>query len=336
MFAMMSRALRPNPVAVNRAVMVPIVSIAVLLAVLGAVMFITLRLPLKDDIAWLLYVAQRWMAGRELYIDLVEVNPPLIVWISAVPIEIGRWLDVDAQFVAMPVFVAAVLGCGWWTACLLRASGGVFVQRLPVFTVIGVALLVLPAADLGQREHLLVAAFLPYLVLYASSLRHRTSGLMVAIAAGVLAGLGCALKPRYIGVFAALEGLALLYGLRPWRVMPLAAGVTLMGYAGLVTTLCPAYLQRAVPMALALYGATDVPFLTLLWDSLVVIGGEAVAIGLLWLGRRRLRDFELMLTLAVFATTSTVILLHRRQGLVLSPSAGDRRDGPGTAAMGEK
>ena len=140
---------------------------------MGIVLFLALRSPLKDDIAWLLYVARRWMAGRELYIDVVEVNPPLIIWISAIPLEIARWLDVDSQFVAMPVFVAGVLGCAWWTACLLRTRGGMFGDRMPVFAAIGSALLILPAADLGQREHLLVAAFLPYLVLFARSLDGR-------------------------------------------------------------------------------------------------------------------------------------------------------------------
>ena len=42
-----------------------------------------------------------------------------------------------------------------------------------MFAAIGTALLILPAADLGQREHLLVAAFLPYLVLFARSLGRR-------------------------------------------------------------------------------------------------------------------------------------------------------------------
>ena len=163
-----SRAL--SPVDLTHRPMVSAISLLVLASVLGVVLFIALRSPLKDDIAWLLYVARRWMAGRELYIDVVEVNPPLIVWISAIPLEIARWLNVDTQFVAMPVFVAGVLGCAWWTASLLRARGGIFAERLPVFAAIGSALLILPAADLGQREHLLVAAFLPYLVLFAGSL----------------------------------------------------------------------------------------------------------------------------------------------------------------------
>jgi hypothetical protein len=302
-----------SPVNAPARPMVSAISLLLLLAVLGVVMFITLRSPLKDDIAWLLYVARRWLAGRELYVDVVEVNPPLIVWISAIPLEIARWLDVGSQFVAMPVFVAAVLGCAWWAASLLRAQGGIFAQRLPVFAAIGSALLILPAADLGQREHLLVAAFLPYLVLFAQSLDakgvldSRRASVIAWLVAGGLAGLGCALKPRYGAVFAALECLALMRGLRPWRIMPFAAGGTLVGYAGLVAILCPAYLRRAVPMALALYGATDVPFLTLLGDSALLLTGQAVAIGLLWLRRRSLPDYNLMLTLVVFAATSTVI-----------------------------
>ena len=73
------RALRP--VQLPHRPVVSAISLVLLASVLGAVLFIALRSPLKDDIAWLLYVARRWLAGRELYIDVVEVNPPLIVWI---------------------------------------------------------------------------------------------------------------------------------------------------------------------------------------------------------------------------------------------------------------
>ena len=156
--------------------LVSAISVLLLLAVLGVVLFITLRAPLKDDIAWLLYVARRWMGGQELYVDL-EVNPPLIIWISALPLEIANWLNVKAQFVAMPLFIAAVLGCAWWSASLLRDRRGFLADRLPVFAVVGSALLVLPGADIGQREHLLVAAFLPYLVLFARSLEGGTRSL---------------------------------------------------------------------------------------------------------------------------------------------------------------
>ena len=286
---------------------VSVVSLLLLAAVIGVVLFVSLRSPLKDDIAWLLYVARRWMAGRELYVDVVEVNPPLIVWISAIPIGLAQWFGVDSQTIAMPLFVAIVLGFVWWGANLLRSYGGVFANRAPVFAVIGSVFLIVPAGDLGQREHLLVAGFLPYLLLLAQSMDGKRASRWTYLAAGVLAGLGCALKPRYGAAFAALECLALTAGLRPWRMMTLAAGAALLGYAGLVAVICPAYLQHAVPLALALYGATDVPMITLLTQSGLLIGGQVIAISLLWLRRRKIRENTLMLTLVVFAATSTVI-----------------------------
>ena len=230
---------------------------ALLLLTLGIILFTVLRSPLKDDVAWLLYVARRWMAGRELYVDVVEVNPPLIVWISAIPIRIAAWLDTQPEKVAMPFFMTSVLGFGFWAACLLRgyaggARHGLFADRLPVFAALGTVLLAVPGMELGQREHLLLAAGLPYLVLFARSLGGERPAWPIAVAAGVLAGLGCALKPRYAVVFAVLEAVALLRGLPLFRLMPMVAAATLASYAGAVVLFCPNYLRRAVPLAMAL------------------------------------------------------------------------------------
>jgi hypothetical protein len=300
-----ARAIRPahSPV---RAV-VAATSMVLLLAVLAIVLFVMLRTPLKDDVAWLLYVARRWLAGRELYVDVVEVNPPLIVWISAIPIRLASVLGIDAQYTAIPFFVAAVLGCAWWTASLLQGNSRLFEDRVPVFAAIGTVLLVVPAGDLGQREHLLVAAILPYLVLFARSLDGERPALRASLIAGVLAGLGCALKPRYVGVFIVLEGLSLLRGLSPVRTQSIAAAAALLVYAGLIALICPAYLRRAVPLALALYGASDAPLRHLLIDSLRLMFGQAVALLLWWNHRRRMPEANLMLTLVVFAITSTAI-----------------------------
>ena len=81
----------------------------------------------------------------------------------------------------------------------------------------------------------------------------------------------------------------------------------MLAYAGLVALFCPAYLRRAVPLALALYGATDVPLRHLVMDSLRLMFGQAVALLLWWNRRRRVPEGNLMLTLVVFAITSTAI-----------------------------
>jgi hypothetical protein len=283
------------------------ISTLMLLGALAIVLFAAVRSPLKDDIAWLFYVARRWMAGRELYVDVIEVNPPLIIWISAIPLSIANWFDVSPTYTAIPGFAALVLACAWWSACLLRPKGGIFADRLPVFSAIGCVLLLVPGSDLGQREHLLVAAFLPYLIVFARTLSGLAPSRGVSIAAGVLAGLGCALKPQYAMVFAALEGVALYHRIRPWRAAPIAAGATLTGYVGLVAVVCPAYLRRAVPLALALYGATDVSFSDLLRETAPLLGAEALALFLWWRRGELLPRRTLMLTGIVFAMTSNVV-----------------------------
>ena len=89
--------------------------------------------------------------------------------------------------------------------------------------------------------------------------------------------------------------------------MPLAAGATLAGYAGLVALLCPAYLHRAVPMALAPVRcdrrAVHDPAGRQRFTAVGASGRGRPA----WLRRRTLTDYGLMLTLLVFAAISTVI-----------------------------
>ena len=55
--------------------------------------------PMKEDIAWLLYVARECLAGRRLYVDLIEVNPPMIVWVLALPTALSSALGVAADAV---------------------------------------------------------------------------------------------------------------------------------------------------------------------------------------------------------------------------------------------
>src|SRR5664279_576170 len=83
-----------------------VIAMAVLLAALTLVLATAIGSPLKDDVAWLLYVARKWLGGQRLYEDLVEVNPPLIVWIYAVPAALAGWLDVPPKTVSAPFFAA--------------------------------------------------------------------------------------------------------------------------------------------------------------------------------------------------------------------------------------
>jgi hypothetical protein len=51
---------------------------------------VEINVPLKDDVAWLLHVASNWIDSHRLYVSLIELNPPPIIWLSALPVLLGR------------------------------------------------------------------------------------------------------------------------------------------------------------------------------------------------------------------------------------------------------
>lgn len=140
------------------------------------------------------------------------------------------WLGVAPKTVSAPFFAAIVLGCSWWTADLLHGRAALFARRLPTFGAVGTVLLLLPGVEFGQREHLLVAAALPYLALFARALQGEQEPRKTAMLVGVLAGLGCALKPSYALAFGLLELVGWARGARPLRIASVSALATVVGY----------------------------------------------------------------------------------------------------------
>ncbi len=302
------------PAPARRVHLPSVIGLAVLACVLGFVMVTATLSPLKDDVAWLLYVARKWLGGQRLYEDLVEVNPPLIIWLYAAPAWVAETLGIAPKTAANPFFAALLLGSAWWTACLLRGRHRLFAHRAPVFATIASLLLLLPGIEFGQREHLLAAAILPYLALFVRELDGEPEPRATAIFAGILAGLGCALKPTYVLAFLLIELLAWMRGRRIIRAATLSAGLTMALYGAAVLIFCPAFLDKAVPLALALYGATDTPCWDILLESRRLLFGQAVVLLLCWGGRdltARTSPFlrHLLLALTLFSIGATVVFV---------------------------
>jgi hypothetical protein len=284
-------------------------SLILLGVVFAVVLATTLRSPLKDDVAWLLHVARDMLAGKRLYVDDVEINPPLIIWLLMLPAEIARLTGLSAETLTTLLSAGLIMGCAYWSAALLRGYAALFAAPAPVFAAIGVVLLTVPGVEFGQREHLLIACALPYLCLFAQRLNGRAPSRPVAIACGAVAALGCALKPHYLIGFAALEGVALARGLRPWRPETIAAALVLALYAAAVVLIYPVYFSFIIPLTLDLYGASDVSFTSLLLQSHNLLLGEAIIVLLIGARFGRKRGDPLLLTLAVFAGGAIVAYL---------------------------
>ena len=117
--------------------------------------------PINHDEAYLMALAGRLLDGGQFGKDIMDMNPPHVWWISAMPVWLARQtglrLDVVASLFTVVLSVAAIA----------RLTATVGLGRIPrnlflVFT----ALLVLfiPGYDFGQREHWMVLLTLPYIV----------------------------------------------------------------------------------------------------------------------------------------------------------------------------
>jgi hypothetical protein len=187
---------------------------AVLLAAVvgGAIQW---RQPLLPDSSWLLWVAGRWLNGARLYRDVFEVNPPLAIWLNAPIVWLAGIFDLQRATVFRVAVIAWCLGCTWLFDAVLRRTAMAPGRRHATIIAAAIVVLVLAGPFFGQREHLLLAAALPWTALIAC--RRTGADLPVALAAavGLLVSLGIALKPTHLGLWLALPLLARRH--RWWR-----------------------------------------------------------------------------------------------------------------------
>lgn len=162
--------------------------------------YAVLSYPAHHDSAWLLYVAGRVLDGAVLYRDVVEVNPPLIIWLTLVPELIARALGAWPTTIYR-LFVLALAGSSLLLAeRLLRAwYGHSSAARGAILVLLAWALVAAPGFEFGQREHIAIVLVLPYLLLTAQrGATTRVEARARAIPIGVMAGIGFALKPHFV------------------------------------------------------------------------------------------------------------------------------------------
>lgn len=221
----------------------------------------------RSDTAFLLYAAERVLDGARLYVDVVEINPPLIVALNLPAVLLARALGVSDILVYRALVTTTLLGAlafaDWSLRWILGPSGDTFRRRLVL--VLAFALFLAVGDSFGQREHLLVALLLPYLLLTAGRMDGRPAPVAPALAAGALAGVGLALKPHFLLVWAAVEGYA-AWRLRARRLSyeSLGAAAFLAAYVIGVALLTPQYFRIVRLLGPAYAGFGRYPFLYVL------------------------------------------------------------------------
>lgn len=231
----------------------------------------------NHDVAWILWGTRELLQGAAWGRDIIEPNPPL-AWYIAMP---STWL---ADLLGLPLAAAFQLAVGG-AALLSIAAFGAFARqasgvadgnsRLPML-VAALALLLLASRDFGQREHLALIAVLPYVGLVALRCQARSVTRATALAIGVAAGLGIALKPYFLAVPLLVEVTALLIVGR-WGFTLRAETAAIAGTIGIyVLSLILVdrdYLTEVVPLAQSIYWSFNLP-----WEAVIMPLAPSLAV----------------------------------------------------------
>ncbi|MHC5541372.1 hypothetical protein ACYOEI_24385, partial [Singulisphaera rosea] len=219
---------------------------AIVLAALGIAVVPVFLGVLNHDVAWYLHVAGRVLVGERLYADIIEINPPLIVWLSIPPTLVAHALGISEILTFRLMMIGVIAGS-------LSLSAWALHRALPEdpslrrWALLFLVFVLVPLAgyDFGQREHMMLTLILPYVILASARARETTSdrGILPWVV-GLVAGLGIALKPHFALAWIAVE-IDLASIRRTWRVWlrPEAVAIVAVGtlYAVAVLALTPDY-----------------------------------------------------------------------------------------------
>jgi hypothetical protein len=188
--------------------------------------------PVNQDSAQYLHIGHQLLAGATPYVDYVETNPPLVHYLHVLPAALTR-LGVSLPQAFLILVSALCLYAAYAIAELLSLLGvGRPAERLLVATGwLCLSLLVLCNNGYGQREHLFIVAYGPWLL--CRHARHRDIEVRWtrALVLGVLAGSLSLLKPQFLLLPFFAECLLLLRSRRtaalaaPELIVPLLLGL---------------------------------------------------------------------------------------------------------------
>lgn len=246
---------------------------ATFVLVAAACVWSAFAMPLNMDVAWYLHLADRVVGGTS-YAEFIEVNPPLILWLTLPVAYAAKFLGV-ANTVLFPfVVLATSAGSLWLVAAVLRRAipDDRFARRMLLLAAaIGVGFLC--GYNFGQREHFVAILVLPYVLMLCGRVCGRQFSVPMAILVGACAGIGVSIKPYYFLLPVVLEGYAAARS--GWRAAvrrpELVAGTTFVViYLAALPVLAPQYFGL-IPLIRATYSAWDAPWGIFLSKSVIIL-----------------------------------------------------------------
>lgn len=214
--------------------------------------------PINHDVGAVLDVAHRWVSGERIYVDIIDVNFPLVFIVYAIPELLARYIGGTSVLWLNGLLIAAILGAS--LACrrlvhLIPSTRHPLAEALLPPVVLFV-LAILPNDMFGQREHIMLIGAMPYLLLAGVRAEGGQAGLAMRLCVGLAAGVGFGLKPFFLFIPLFVE--LYLLTLRGWRrtftdIVPWAIGLLVVVHILIIFFVTPAYAEVVLPLVAELY-----------------------------------------------------------------------------------
>jgi len=212
--------------------------------------------PLGIDVRWLLFTAEGMLQGKTLYIDIMEVNPPLIVLLNTIPVYISN-LQIFSEKVSFILFIILLINISIFLSYTVLKSIkdiSLLSYRTTMISLI-FALLIAPSGDFGEREHLFIIFIMPYILMMMFRGKMHLSNKSI-ILISLFSTFGFNLKPHFLLVFIVIEIIYLFYHKRLAsliRIETLTITASTLIYFFIIFLFFQEYITHLVPLALKTY-----------------------------------------------------------------------------------
>lgn len=303
----------------NTSALILAVGFMIVLALLREVLFFPkMDMIPNPDSSWLIYVAQRMADGQKPYIDFMETNPPLILWISLLPVWVGRFLHISPFMVFS--FLVTLLNIASLVLVARTIRGRELLGSKPVFGAvllyIAFGFFLLSPAIYGQREFLFISLVLPYLIKSLAGAGKERKKYISDFIIITMAAIGFAIKPFFLLLWGANEfhkaiqrrSLFSIFSFTNWFI-----GLAQVAYFAAIYHFTPEYINVILPTVLTTYFAYET-----LWSSIFKIIGivAGTTIFLVWMAQPH-GDFRKVITRIVvwMMFCAMLIVLQRKDWL---------------------
>ena len=238
---------------------------------------------LNHDTAWYLVATQKWLDGARLYTDIIEVNPPWGFYWTVPAIWLSKLTALDKQlsFLVFTGFLSAISFLSVWDS-IKRIPGLTTIRKIVYAELVLIAVLIFTMQQVGQREHIFILCFLPYLFIVFAEAHGVSFSKKRRIILAMLALSGIMLKPYFI-VLPLAVSLCEAVSARSFRpIVKLEnwiIGVGCLLYLLFVYLVHPEYFSFLLPIAFTVYGGiggtvdqvlSALPIVVILWLLLIL------------------------------------------------------------------